>query len=392
MRDTVIILGSAETKTSFDFERADCDIWVFNEAMHAAWCKRADAVFQMHLPIIWRSSQNRNDPKHYEWLKAGDTPTIYMTDKYDDVPKSEAYPIDEVKATFPRMYFTSSVAYAIALATLREYKHIEIYGVEMATSTEYWHQREGVAYWIGYAEGRGIDVKFNSRSMLQSPLYGYEGQVNIPIGFYEDRITALSVPLKQHRAEYEKAKLEIHALLDEFVKNFKADVSTFNDKMQVLGQSAHNFSVVDGMCQVNTMLLAKAKKMQDEVGNYMIARQEFDDMARNTGMQSQKMYLAIKVESTKLEEIRNQFKNATNKDVRRQLVIEFKKQLGKYIQKINMNGVLQGSGLESTGLMHKLDELIRMAGGSKAEEIMVNELKATLVESEVEALVESPAV
>jgi hypothetical protein len=380
MRDTVAIIGShPRTREQFSWERDDCDIWVFNEVMHAAWCKRADAVFQMHKPVIWRSTQNRNDPHHYDWLKSGLTPTIFMMEKYPDVPKSEAYPLEAVRAEFPRCYFTSSVSYAIALAIYWRFKRIEIYGVEMETQTEYGHQREGVAYWIGVGEGRGIEIDFRSSSMLKSPLYGYEGDIKLPIDFYEGRVDAITKPREDLLAAYEKAKGEVHAELDLFEKNFKHDITGFDEKIRVMGQAAFDFSVTDGISQLHNLFLAKAHKMESEVGSYMIVRQEYDDIVRNNQKALSTLLPAITVESTKLEGLRDQFDKATNKDVRHQLVLQFKEQLGRYVKKINMSGVLNGSGLECRGIMSKLDELIRMAGGSKAEEIMQEAMSETLL-------------
>ena len=89
---TVAIVGShPRTRSAFDFTRTDCDVWIFNEALAdpSGWCKRADAVFQMHNPAIWRSPLNRNDPKHYNWLKSGDTPEVIMQEYYEDVPSRQ---------------------------------------------------------------------------------------------------------------------------------------------------------------------------------------------------------------------------------------------------------------------------------------------------------------
>lgn len=382
MRDTVVILGSADTRDQFDFDRTDCDIWVFNEAMHAPWCKRADAVFQMHDPIIFRSSMNRNDPKHYEWLKSGNTPVIYMQEKYPDVPMAVEYPLEEIKARFPRVYFTSSASYALVLAIHKGYRHIQIYGIEMATSTEYWHQREGVAYWIGVADGMGIKVEFFSKSMLQSPLYGYEGTVTIPEAYYLERIETLQGPYQAYKDEYEKAKVELHTMLDAFKKDFKTDISEFDKKVIAVGQSGGNFSVIDGSAQVENIFLTKIGKMKAESGSYFIGRQEYDDIARNGNLQSQRTIPKINIEATKLEEISKEFKQAGNKDVRRQLVDRFIAQLARYIKAVNINGVFQGSVMECMHLQQKHDQLVRMAGGAKAEEVMMGELKATL---EVEA-------
>lgn len=212
-KKTVCIVGShPRTRGDTPWSRKFKDIWVFNEAASLAWPKRVTAVFQMHKPFIWLSEANRNDPnpidgeKYDEAIKRGAKPhrewmveehpdiEIYMQEKYDNVPASVVYPIDELcAALLPNLYrlgskrrkslvkpFTNSVAYAIALAIFLEYEVIEIYGVEMESNTEWIYQRENVAFWTGLAVGRGIEVQFRSKSgFFREMLYGYEGGIVI---------------------------------------------------------------------------------------------------------------------------------------------------------------------------------------------------------------------
>ena len=160
---TVAIIGSHPlSRGDFDFNRTDCEIWVFNEALASDWCKRATAVFQMHTPTIWKNPLNRNDPGHAAWLMSGDTPIIYMQEKYQEVPKAVKYPLDEVIQLLQpfnyKKYLTSSVSQAIALTIVQGFEKIELYGIGMETETEYFYQRDCVAFWTGYAVGRGIVV------------------------------------------------------------------------------------------------------------------------------------------------------------------------------------------------------------------------------------------
>ena len=79
MRTLAIIGSHTRTREAFDFNRTDADVWLFNEAYsnkENVWAKRADAVFQLHDPIIWKNPKNRNDPKHYDWLKSTLTTVI----------------------------------------------------------------------------------------------------------------------------------------------------------------------------------------------------------------------------------------------------------------------------------------------------------------------------
>jgi len=137
MKDTLVIIGShPRTRDQFDFARTDCEIWMFNEAIsgqHNAWAKRADAIFQMHAPAIWRNPANRNDPGHAEWLKTQTAVTVWMQDSYPDVPMCKKYPLDEILSMIggdPNHFLSSSVPQAMALAAyLNLYKLMSLFEI-----------------------------------------------------------------------------------------------------------------------------------------------------------------------------------------------------------------------------------------------------------------------
>ena len=85
-RHTLAIIGShPRTREEFDFSRTDADIWMFNEAISGkgnVWAKRADVIFQLHIPAIWKNPKNRNDPGHFDWLKSQYEIPVYMQEDY----------------------------------------------------------------------------------------------------------------------------------------------------------------------------------------------------------------------------------------------------------------------------------------------------------------------
>ena len=102
--------------------------------------------------------------------------------KYAEIPKSEAFPLEECEKQFGMAYFTNTIAYMIAYALLKGAKEIDIYGVNQASSSEYFYEKSGVEYWLGVANGRGVKISINgSKSELLSNkarfggglLYGY---------------------------------------------------------------------------------------------------------------------------------------------------------------------------------------------------------------------------
>ena len=74
-----------------------------------------------------------------------------MVDKFEDIPMSEKYPLDDIIESLKTDYFTNSISYMIAYAVYLGYESISVYGVDMAQEAEYAKERPSVEYFIGYA-------------------------------------------------------------------------------------------------------------------------------------------------------------------------------------------------------------------------------------------------
>jgi hypothetical protein len=82
----------------------------------------------------------------------------------------------------------------IAHAIRDDVDRLELYGVDMASGTEYAYQKAGTEYMIGLAIGRGMDVYIPPKSfILNAPLYGYDADAECV-----DRAT-----IERHRAHYQ---------------------------------------------------------------------------------------------------------------------------------------------------------------------------------------------
>jgi len=365
MKDTVAIVGSHPgTSRNFDWNRTDCDIWVFNEALNTDWCKRADGVFQIHKPVIWRSATNRNDPKHYDWLKSGETPAIFMQEDYQDVPKSEKFPLMEIFEKFPQAekYFTSSVAYALAMATYKGYKIIEVYGVEMETQSEYGHQRVGVAYWCGIAAGLGIYVDFHSPTFFTSPLYGYEGDVKIPLDHYRKRINDNNTHKVGADSMLNKVKMMIENILHEFTKTYKADLSQLDDFVRAAGQNSHNLGMFNGFVNINQHYLDKCEKMEEESGTYLIVKQEYESQAQGAAKRLMPAEAMFNSSGTSLMKERDKFDTNKERAVREKIVADFKKGFEAWLSIAQEVGKLHGIRDENARLMQMVDQLMKSLG------------------------------
>jgi hypothetical protein len=307
----------------------------------------------MHLPVVWRTTQNRNDPKHYEWLKSGDTPPIYMLDQYEDVPRCVKYPLDAVVSELEGVhaYFTSSVAYAIALGIYKGYRRIEVYGVEMETNTEYGHQRVGVAYWVGVAHGRGIELVFHSPSFFKAPLYGYDADVKIPLEVFSDRIEKLKEAQGKAQEAHNTAMSAMTDLVGAWVRDWKADLSRLDQVIVACGQTGHNFGMVDGALQTNEQYLERCNTMLDEVGEYLIVRQHLEGQMHGGTNERTARYNEVHAASAILSEKRKLLNSPGNTDIRKKRADEFFTALQEFIKKSTLMGIGAGIMTENRNLM-----------------------------------------
>lgn len=121
--------------------------------------------------------------KHLDWLASQPFPVWLHPDHATQHPASAAWP---TARAFPKaaieahfgMYFTSTPQWMLGHAVLRGAKEIHIYGIHLATESEYIEQRPGFEFLIGRVLGRGkqtVTVK-NGLRRYETP----DGMVVLP--------------------------------------------------------------------------------------------------------------------------------------------------------------------------------------------------------------------
>jgi hypothetical protein len=414
MRDTLVIIGSyTPTRKDFDFSRTDCDIWVFNEAVAATWCTRADAIFQMHDRVIWSNPANRNDPNHILWLKNmpapcnvcrgsgrnGEKPcssctrgtyqppanrldtVVYMQEQNDEVPNSKAYPLDGILDMAGRgddHFLTSSVSQSLALAAyLGCYRKIEIYGVGMKTNTEYAFQREGVAHWLGFLRGLGVQVYLHGDT-FDAPVYGFDGGVVIDYAEFGKRITELSPQIDALAEPYKEAHKKVY-LATRALENDGSKVAQENvlKSVQELLTISAQVGELDGAKQENERYIQRADVMRKESGGeFIFSRQEFESAAHNLKQQADQAHTEFVSVATTLGHIeRNALQAAKGSPKRTKLFELYRQTMESYIRKDNAVAVYAGAMKENYRYMQWLDQHIRAAGGAKSEAVILEALQ-----------------
>lgn len=175
------------------------EIWGLNQLYRHL--RRADRWFDIH----WNWNEEVvPGTDHRGWIKDCGIP-VYMMQQQPDLPTSVSYPLEPLIAQLGADYFTSTIAYMVALAIAEidadvdrrlaagespagatsvrqaviglynEYA-IGVFGVDLAVGEEYFWQKACAEYWIGVASARGIRVMIPPQSALckQRYRYGFE--------------------------------------------------------------------------------------------------------------------------------------------------------------------------------------------------------------------------
>jgi hypothetical protein len=191
--DKVAIVGFAYTTRDLaPYDDPSYEIWGLNEEYIIGSLQTKDGLprwdrwFQMHQRWDFTRLNNGQDPQHFEWLQAqrpeseGGFP-IYMQARWDDIPASVPLDLDKLIAYSmggpigEEGYYTNSIAIMIAQAVLWGFKRIELYGVEMASGTEWAYQKPCTEYHVGLARAHGAKVIFPETCQItKAKIYGWE--------------------------------------------------------------------------------------------------------------------------------------------------------------------------------------------------------------------------
>lgn len=279
---TVAIVGShPNSRHLAPYDDPKIPIWVFNAGAIMDWCKRADAVFEIH-PAGEYTNPLAEKSEYWEmFLQQQVSALVYMQEVDPRIPMSRKYPLDSVVhkylSKFKRdgeinKYFTSSPCYAIALALYLGYDRIDIYGIEMETNSEYVYQRDGVGLWIGIALGLGVEVNLSrNTTMFSAPLYGYDDDHSqITREDFETNAQAIQRALDEaeRKLEFSKGQLDNCILRIETMKRegkppseIAALGSEYGQLTQTYEQALANFSHLNGQLTLCRFFLAKMDKM-----------------------------------------------------------------------------------------------------------------------------------
>lgn len=167
----IALIGSAPSSSALaPYNDESWAIWGCSPGASGV-VKRATAWFELHR---WQPNEPYLTQGYRDFMAALPVP-VYMLEARPEIPSSVAFPFDAMRAEFGDYFFTSSLAWMLALAMCQNgVEEIGLWGVDMSAVEEYGHQRAGCQHFIELARKRGIKVTVPPESDLlrPPPLYG----------------------------------------------------------------------------------------------------------------------------------------------------------------------------------------------------------------------------
>ena len=351
LRSLAIVGSHPDTRENAPFDDPNFEIWLYNEApMKPEIYSRWDAALQIHLPEVYSATHNWVNEDYWNWLQLDHGPDkhIFMHDVDHRVPNSVKYPLDEILAMHKRKYLRSSPAMALALAIYLGYDHVALYGNELSSNTEYAYQAPNYAYWVGFADGRGVRLDVECwDSEFKKPIYGYEGELQIPQKHFADIAEGYERHLKRKGTYRDR------------ITDKLAD-AMLNHKYERVGELILNLETVNINMGEVAGALQEASQYAEKVDP--ISRQEFERRSAQAQLDGEMNQTDMDRNGGICEYIWNIWKDTGRADVLNQLRTFLKKrndfafQVGKHL------GIFR----ENLQYQKEYDERVQAAGGVRA--------------------------
>lgn len=136
----IAIIGTALHCSKAPFGDPSWEIWGANAGQLPRW----NRWFDLH-----DDASIDTYPGHREFLTADHGKPVYTR---------QTYPLAAMVEKYGTWFFTSTIAYEMALALEEDPDEIGLWGVDMAAAEEYGHQKAGCRFFIQTALMRGIQV------------------------------------------------------------------------------------------------------------------------------------------------------------------------------------------------------------------------------------------
>jgi len=142
----VALIGLGESHDLAPWDHSGWELWGL--PWDEGYWRYYNRLFEMHDIRLLDSELSQRVPGYIDRLREVEVP-LYMQEAY--FPTATKYPFVEGKV------YQSSLAYMLALAIEEGYQNIALFGFDLVDE-KYDYQIHNVEYWLGYADGKGINV------------------------------------------------------------------------------------------------------------------------------------------------------------------------------------------------------------------------------------------
>lgn len=168
----IAIVGTAPSSVD-DAPFGDMSWEIWSLGANQVKIKRFTKWFELHTFYALEQADALQPQRMEFFKKIGKD--LYIGHENPALPEAVMYPKDAIVSMFGN-YFTSSIAWMIALAIYEGADEIGVWGVDMIGDCEYSHQRACCEYLLGIARGKGITVTIAPQSPLlrAQRMYAFE--------------------------------------------------------------------------------------------------------------------------------------------------------------------------------------------------------------------------
>ncbi len=149
----ICILGTCPSRMAAPFGDLSWEMWTIGPGGKNA--NRWERLFEIHGNESWPDGFR----EYMEELTLVKPPKIIYTESPMPMwPANVVIPRDMLFAKYGKMWFSSSIAYALAMALEEGVTHLGCYGIDLESGEEYRSQFLGAKYFIHLARLAGIDI------------------------------------------------------------------------------------------------------------------------------------------------------------------------------------------------------------------------------------------
>lgn len=176
------------------------EIWACSPWMQGRMVPRSEGVggFDKFFEIHWANQFYDSEREHFlPWLRECGKPVYVFEDL--EIPTQIIYPKQRMEEQHGTAFFTSTIAWMLALAIDERPAEIGIWGVDMAGDSEYGGQKYGCLHFMALARLLGINVVIPQASEL----------LKVPAPYPDRYATEAAIEIRNRREAIDSHLAEI---------------------------------------------------------------------------------------------------------------------------------------------------------------------------------------